>query len=80
VPSVKHIKVLGTGCPKCSQLADNVKVAADQLGVEYELEKITAISEIMQHGVMMTPGLVVDDEVKSSGKVLNVEQIKAMLQ
>jgi small redox-active disulfide protein 2 len=77
---VKHIKVLGTGCPKCSQLADNVKVAADQLGVEYELEKITAISEIMQHGVMMTPGLVVDDEVKSSGKVLNVEQIKAMLQ
>jgi hypothetical protein len=57
-----------------------VKVAADQLGVEYELEKITAISEIMQHGVMMTPGLVVDDEVKSSGKVLNVEQIKAMLQ
>ena len=77
---MKHIKVLGTGCPKCSQLADNVKVAADQLGVEYELEKITAISEIMQHGVMMTPSLVVDNEVKSSGKVLNVEQIKAMLQ
>ena len=77
---MRHIKVLGTGCPKCSQLADNVKVAADQLGVEYELEKITAISEMMQHGVMMTPGLVVDDEVKSSGKVLSVEQIKAMLQ
>ena len=77
---MKHIKVLGTGCPKCSPLADNVKIAADQLGVEYELEKITAISEIMQHGVMMTPSLVVDNEVKSSGKVLNVEQIKAMLQ
>ena len=77
---MKHIKILGTGCPKCSQLADNVKVAADQLGVEYELEKVTEISEMMQHGVMMTPGLIVDDEVKSSGKVLNVEQIKAMLQ
>jgi small redox-active disulfide protein 2 len=77
---VKRIKILGTGCPKCSQLADNVKAAADQLGVEYELEKITAISEIMQHGVMMTPGLVVDDEVRSSGKVLNVEQIKSILQ
>ena len=77
---MKHIKILGTGCPKCRQLADNVKVAADQLGVECELEKVTELSEIMQHGVMMTPGLVVDDEVKSSGKVLNVEQIKAMLQ
>ena len=77
---MKHIKILGPGCPKCRQLADNVKVAVDQLGVECELEKITAINEIMQHGVMMTPGLVVDDEVKSSGKVLNVEQIKVMLQ
>ena len=77
---MKRIKILGTGCPKCRQLADNVKVAADQLGVECELEKVTELSEIMQHGVMMTPGLVVDDEVKSSGKVLNVEQIKAMLQ
>ncbi len=77
---MKHIKILGTGCPKCRQLADNVKVAADQLGVECELEKVTEISRIMQHGVMMTPGLIVDDELKSSGKVLNVEQIKAMLQ
>jgi small redox-active disulfide protein 2 len=80
VLSVKRIKILGTGCPKCRQLADNVKVAVDQLGVEYELEKVTEISKIMQQGVMLTPGLVVDDEVKSSGKVLNVEQIKAMLQ
>jgi small redox-active disulfide protein 2 len=80
VLSVKHIKILGPGCPKCRQLADNVKAAVDQLGVECELEKVTAINEIMQHGVMMTPGLVVDDEVKSSGKVLNVEQIKVMLQ
>jgi small redox-active disulfide protein 2 len=77
---MKHIKILGPGCMKCKQLAENAKVAVEQLGVEYELDKVTEISEIMQHGVMMTPGLVVDGEVKSSGKVLSVEQIKAMLQ
>ena len=77
---MKHIKILGPGCPKCRQLAENVKAAADQLGGEYEIEKVTQISRIMQHGVMLTPGLVVDDELKSSGKVLDVEQIKAMLQ
>jgi small redox-active disulfide protein 2 len=77
---VQHIKILGPGCPKCRQLADNVQAAADQLGGEYEIEKVTQISEIMQHGVMMTPGLIVDDELKSSGKVLDVEQIKAVLQ
>ncbi len=77
---MKHIKILGPGCPKCRQLADNVQAAADQLGGAYEIEKVTQISEIMQHGVMMTPGLIVDDELKSSGKVLDVEQIKAVLQ
>jgi small redox-active disulfide protein 2 len=77
---VKHIKILGPGCPKCRQLAENVQAAADQLGGDYEIEKVTEISRIMQLGVMMTPGLIVDDELKSSGKVLNVEQIKAVLQ
>jgi small redox-active disulfide protein 2 len=77
---MKRIKILGTGCPKCHQLAENAKAAADQLGVECEIEKVTEISQIMQHGVMMTPGLVIEDQVKSSGKVLNVEQIKSMLQ
>jgi small redox-active disulfide protein 2 len=77
---VKRIKILGPGCPKCRQLAENVEAAAGQLGGEYEIEKVTQISQIMQHGVMMTPGLIVDDELKSSGKVLDVEQIKALLQ
>ena len=76
---MKRIKILGTGCPKCQQLADNARTAADQLGVECEIEKVTEISEIMKFGVMMTPGLVIEDQVKSSGKVLNVEQIKSML-
>jgi small redox-active disulfide protein 2 len=77
---VKNIKILGTGCPKCRQLADNAKAAADQLGIEYELEKVTEINDIMKHGVMLTPGLVVDGELKSSGKVPDVETIKKMLQ
>ncbi|MCP3904125.1 MAG: thioredoxin family protein [Planctomycetes bacterium] len=75
-----HIKILGTGCPKCRQLADNAAAAAEQLGTECEIEKITELSEIMQHGVMLTPGLVIDDEVRASGKVPSVEEIKSMLQ
>ncbi len=76
---MRNIKILGTGCPKCRQLAENVQAAADQVGVECEIEKVTELNQIMQYGVMMTPGLVIDDEVKSSGKVPNVEQLKAML-
>lgn len=76
---MKNIKVLGPGCPKCNQLAANVKEAADQLGLDYELEKVTEIKEIMSHGIMLTPGLVVDGQVKSSGKLLDVDTIKGML-
>jgi small redox-active disulfide protein 2 len=77
---MRHIKILGTGCPKCRKLAENARAAADALGVDYTLEKVTQIDRIMHYGVMMTPGLVVDDEVKISGKVPNVAQIKSMLQ
>ena len=77
---MKHIKILGTGCRKCRQLADHVAAAADQLGAECEIEKITELNQIMRHGVMLTPGLVIDDEVKASGNVPSVEEIKSMLQ
>ena len=76
---MRKLQILGTGCPKCRLLADNAKAAAEQLGIEYELEKITEINDIMKHGVMLTPGLVVDGEVKSSGKVPDVEHIKELL-
>lgn len=76
---MKRIQILGTGCPKCKQLAENAETAAKEAGVDYELEKITQINEIMKFGVMMTPGLAVDGEVKSSGKVLSAEQIKELL-
>ena len=76
---MKQIKVLGPGCYKCQKLLANTQTAVDQLGLECRVEKITDINEIMKHGVMMTPGLVVDGEVKSSGKVLEVEAIKQVL-
>ena len=73
------IQVLGTGCPKCTQLTENADTAAKELGVEYELEKVTDINDIMSFGIMMTPGLVVDGKVKVSGKVASVEEIKEWL-
>jgi len=77
---VKKIQILGTGCPKCQALAKNAEAAAAEMNLEYELEKVTDISEIMKFGVMMTPALAVDGEVKSVGKVLSAEQIRAMLE
>lgn len=74
-----RIQILGTGCPKCKKLTENAKAAAEALGVEYEIEKITDIKEIMKSGVMMTPALVVDGDVKSVGKVLSADDIKGFL-
>lgn len=75
-----RIQILGPGCPKCKQLAANAEQAADQLGIEYELVKVTNINEIMRFGVMMTPALAVDGEVKVVGEVPSVDGIKMMLQ
>ena len=73
------IEVFGTGCAKCEALAANVKAAAEKLGLDCEIEKITDITRIMTKGVMMTPALVVDGEVKVSGKVPSVEEIQRMI-
>ncbi|MDD5697582.1 MAG: thioredoxin family protein [Victivallaceae bacterium] len=73
------IQILGTGCPKCKKLAENAEAAAKELGLDFELEKITGINEIMRFGVMMTPALAVDGEVKTVGKVPSVEEIKQWL-
>jgi len=73
------IQILGTGCPKCRKLAENAEAAAKALGLDYELEKVTDINEIMGFGVMMTPALAVDGQVRVSGKVPGVEEIKGML-
>ena len=73
------IQILGPGCPNCEKLAKNAEAAALELGIEYELEKVTDINEILDFGVMMTPGLVVDGEVKLTGKVASPETIKELL-
>lgn len=73
------IQILGAGCPKCKKLAENAEAAVKALGLEYELVKVTDINEIMKFGIMMTPELAVDGEVKSVGKVPSVEEIKKML-
>ena len=73
------IQVLGTGCPKCKKLAELANAAAQELGIEYELEKVTDINDIMAFGVMMTPALAVDGQVKVTGKVPSSEEIKTLL-
>jgi small redox-active disulfide protein 2 len=76
---MKKIQILGTGCPKCKKLAENTEGAAKDLGIEYDIEKVTNINEIMSFGVMMTPALVVDGDVKIVGKVPSPDEIKKML-
>ena len=76
---MRKIQILGTGCPKCKKLAENAEAAAKALGIEYEVEKITNINDIMKFGVMMTPALAVDGQVKVIGKVAGSDEIKQML-
>lgn len=76
---MKAIKILGTGCPKCKKLTELTKQAAKEIGLEYEIEKVTDINDIMEYGIMMTPGLVVDGKVKVAGRLPGLEEIKKML-
>ena len=76
---MKKLQILGTGCPKCKKLAENTEAAAKALGIEYAIEKVTDINQIMAFGVMLTPALAVDGVVKVVGKVLDAEAIKALL-
>jgi len=69
------IKILGSGCKKCVALAQNAETAANAASIEARIEKITDIVDIARYGIMSTPGLVIDDKVVSSGKVLSVAQI-----
>ena len=73
------IKVLGSGCKKCLTLGANAKAAADAAGKQAEIVKVTDIAEIAAYGLMSTPGLVIDDKLVSSGKVLSAEDIRKLL-
>ena len=76
---MKLLQILGPGCPKCKRLAANAEAAAQALGIDYQLEKVADINDIMKFGVMITPALVVDGEVKVVGKVPDAEAIQKML-
>lgn len=74
-----ELKILGTGCSKCKKLEEATKAAADELGVQYTLEKVTDLEQIMAFSVMSTPALVVNGEVKVTGRVPSVEDIKKLI-
>lgn len=76
---MKKIQILGPGCPKCEELAKRTEEAAKSLGIQYELEKVKDINQITAMGVMMTPALVVDGQVKTIGKVPSLEELKGLL-
>lgn len=73
------IQILGTGCPKCKKLTENAQAAIQELGLDCDVEKVTDVNEIMKFGVMMTPALAVDGQVKTVGKVASPDEIKKML-
>lgn len=75
-----EIKVLGTGCPKCHALEKTVKEVLAETGTAAEIKKVTDIKEIASHGIMLTPGLVINGKVKSAGKVLSKNDVKKFVE
>ncbi len=73
------IEILGTGCPKCKQLEENARKAVEDIGKKAEIVKVTQIDKIVEYGVMSTPAIVIDGDVKSYGKVADVDEIKEWL-
>jgi small redox-active disulfide protein 2 len=76
---MKKIQILGTGCRKCGLLAETAENAAQALGLDYEIEKVTDLNRIMGFGVMITPALVVDGTVKLAGKVPSLDEAKKLI-
>ena len=74
------IQILGSGCAKCNQLKENAEAAARELGIPYELEKITDFREIARMGALVTPALAIDGRLKLVGRVAGPEEIKPLLQ
>ena len=74
------IEILGTGCPKCKKLYELTNEAVKETGIQADVTKVEKIADIMNYGVMMTPAIVIDGQVKSSGKVPDINQIKQWIQ
>jgi small redox-active disulfide protein 2 len=76
---VKKLQILGTGCSKCKRLTEQVEQAANELGIEHQIEKVTDIEQIISFGVMMTPALAVDGQVKVAGNIPSIEELKRLI-
>ncbi|MCX8033286.1 MAG: thioredoxin family protein [Thermoleophilia bacterium] len=74
-----HVKVLGAGCANCNKLYETVKKAADSLGAEVKLEKVSDYPEMMKYGLLQTPGLVINERLVLSGKVPSVSEMASIL-
>lgn len=77
---MKHVQVLGPGCPDCEQFCRNAEAAVKELGIDANVEKITDIDQILEFDVLMTPALAIDGQVKAVGKALTAEEIRALLE
>lgn len=75
-----NIKILGSGCPNCLKLAENVNQASVECNIDAQIEKITEIDQIISYGIMSTPAIIINDEIKASGRIPTVEEIKTWLQ
>ena len=76
---MSKIQILGTGCSRCRDLTANAQKAVQELGVDVQIEKVTDIQEIIKFQILMTPGLVINGQVKAAGRIPSVEEIKQML-
>jgi small redox-active disulfide protein 2 len=73
------IQILGTGCAKCNKLEENAKEAVRETGLDFDIEKVTDIQQIVAKGVLMTPGLILNNKLISSGRLLSVKEISEIL-
>ena len=76
---MKKLQILGTGCSKCKRLTEQVEQAAKELGIEHQLEKVTDLHEIISFGVMTTPALAVDGQIKVAGNIPSVDELKRLI-
>lgn len=75
-----EIKILGTGCAKCKQMEKVVREAVDEMSLDATVVKVTELSDIMEYGIMSTPGLVVDGEVRLAGRLPKMAEVKSILE
>jgi len=76
---VKKLQILGTGCSKCKRLTEQVELAAKELGIEHQIEKVTDIEQIISFGVMTTPALAVDGQIKVAGNMPSLDELKRLI-